>query len=76
MILVHRTSPGDGPFWVNPDRIVEMTANPETCLHMDSGNSKVVLESPEAVIERIVEFRRRALVAPPVVAERRAADEG
>jgi flagellar protein FlbD len=51
------------PFYLNPDLIEHMEATPDTVISLTTGQKFVVVEPPEAVIERIIEFRRR--LAPP-----------
>ncbi len=52
-------------FWVNQDQIVFMERSPETILTLGDGKKLTVKETPEEVVEKVLEFRRRA--APPVV---------
>lgn len=50
--------------WVNQDRIVFLERTPETVLSLDDGKKLTVKESPEEVVEKVLQFRR--LAAPPV----------
>ena len=57
MIVVTRL---DGKkYWVNPHQIESMECNPDLTLTLLSGKKVVVKESPEEVIDKIVEYRRR-----------------
>lgn len=52
-------------FWVNQDHIQFLERTPETVLSLSDGKKVTVKETPEDVIQRVVEFRR--LLAPPVL---------
>ena len=52
-------------FWVNQDHIQFLERTPETVLSLADGKKVTVKETPEDVIQRVVEFRR--LLAPPVM---------
>jgi flagellar protein FlbD len=46
-------------YWLNPHQIELIECNPDVTLVMLSGKHLVVLEKPEEVIDRIIEYRRR-----------------
>jgi flagellar protein FlbD len=46
-------------YWLNPHQIELIESNPDVTLVMLSGKHLVVLEKPEEIIDRIVEYRRR-----------------
>ena len=57
MIVVTRL---DGKrYWVNPHQIESMESNPDLTLTLLSGKKVVVRESPEEIVDKIVEYRRR-----------------
>jgi flagellar protein FlbD len=45
-------------YWINPHQIESMERNPDLTLTMLSGKHVIVTESPETVIERIIEYRK------------------
>ena len=47
-------------FYLNPDLIQEMESTPDTVLTLTSGTRLVVMESPDAIIDSIVEYRKRS----------------
>ncbi len=47
-------------YWINPHQIEAIETNPDVTLIMLSGKHVVVRESPEDVIDRIVEYRRQS----------------
>ena len=47
------------PLFVNPDLIQHIEATPDTVVTLTSGNNFMVRETPEAIIDRIVQYRRR-----------------
>ncbi|MBO5137713.1 MAG: flagellar FlbD family protein [Spirochaetaceae bacterium] len=46
-------------YWLNPHQIESIECNPDVTLCMLSGKFIVVKDSPEEIITRIVEYRRR-----------------
>jgi flagellar protein FlbD len=54
-------------FWVNQDHIEFIERTPETVLSFSDGKKVTVKESAEDLIEKVIEFRRRAV---PVVVEK------
>jgi flagellar protein FlbD len=61
MILLTRLN--GAPFAVNADLIERVEQTPDTVVTMVDGRKHVVTESPNQVIDRIVEFRATILVA-------------
>ncbi|MBD7957431.1 flagellar FlbD family protein [Microbacterium sp. Sa4CUA7] len=49
------------PFAVNPDLIERIQVTPDTTLVMVDGATFVVVETMEAVIDRIVDYRARVI---------------
>ena len=45
--------------FINPDLIGNMECNPHTVLHMTSGETIVVKETSDQVVDKIVEYKRR-----------------
>ena len=64
MIPVSRLN--NEPFYVNPDCIEFIEETPDTVISLESGRKIVVTESADAVIERIVAYRRKILEGIPV----------
>jgi len=63
------------PFLLNSDLIEHVEFTPDTVISLTSGQKFVVLESPDDVVSRVIEFRRAicdALVAGPYREERPA----
>lgn len=54
-------------FWVNQDHIEFIERTPETVLSLADGKKITVKESADELIEKVIEFRRRAV---PVVVEK------
>jgi uncharacterized protein YlzI (FlbEa/FlbD family) len=56
MIVLHRLTHPDQPFYLNPDLIHAVEATPDTVISL--GATKVlVIESPEEVVQRVREWR-------------------
>lgn len=59
MIRVHRLK-GD-PFVVNADLIETVEATPDTVLRLVDGRRAIVAESPDEIVDLVVEFRASVL---------------
>lgn len=46
-------------YWINPHQIESIESNPDVTLSMLSGKHVVVKESPNVILDRIVEYRCR-----------------
>ena len=46
-------------YWINPHQIESIECNPAVTLTMLSGKHVVVKNSPEEILDKIVEYRRR-----------------
>ena len=46
-------------YWVNPHQIESMEQSPDLTLTLLSGTTVVVKETPEQIIERIVDYRKQ-----------------
>ncbi len=46
-------------YWINPHQIESIEANPDVTLNMLSGRHVIVRETPEVILDRIVEYRKR-----------------
>jgi flagellar protein FlbD len=57
MIEVHRLN--GTRYWINPHQIETITVNPDVTLTMLSGKAVVVKDKPEAVIQKIIAYRRQ-----------------
>jgi len=56
--MIEVTKLSGGTFWLNPHQIEYIERNPDTSIAMLSGKRVIVRESVEAVIGKIVEYRR------------------
>jgi flagellar protein FlbD len=57
MIELHRLNKKS--FYLNHRLIETIEANPDTTIHLMNGQSIVVLESPQEVQNKIIEFERK-----------------
>jgi len=62
--MIHLTRLNHLPLVLNADLIECIEVTPDTVISLTTGQKLVVLESPEEVVRRVVEFRR-AICAPP-----------
>ncbi len=46
-------------YWINPHQIESMEKNPDLTLTLLSGKKVVVADSPDQVVQKIIEYRRR-----------------
>lgn len=56
--MIRLTRINHTPLVLNSDLIEYVEVTPDTVISLTNGRKFVVLESPEEVIERVVEFRR------------------
>lgn len=59
--MIQLTRLNNQPLVVNSDLIKLIEKAPDTVLTLVSGEKLVVLESPEDVVEKVIEFRRMIL---------------
>jgi flagellar protein FlbD len=64
--MIKLTRLNGSEFWVNQDHIQFLERTPETVVSLLDGKKITVQGSPEELIEKVIEFRRRAV---PVVVE-------
>lgn len=62
------------PVVLNSDLIEHIETTPDTVVSLTNGHKILVLDSPDEIIERVVQFRR-AVIAQPFSVARRAAGE-
>jgi len=62
--MIHLTRINQTPVILNPDLIENIQSTPDTVITLTSGRNYLVLEPPEEVIDKIVEFRQRILARP------------
>jgi flagellar protein FlbD len=78
MIPLHRLTRPDHDFYLNPDLIQIVEANPDTVISLTNGSRFLVAESPAEVARLVAEWRAdvltRALTAPVVANHPRVGD--
>lgn len=57
MIPLHRLGHQAQVFYLNPDLVVTVEANPDTVVSLTTGTKIVVAESPDVVVGRIRDYR-------------------
>jgi flagellar protein FlbD len=55
------------PLVLNADLIEHVEATPDTVITLTNGQKFIVLEVPETVIARVVDFRRSILASPDLL---------
>ncbi|MGD0196469.1 MAG: flagellar FlbD family protein [Solirubrobacteraceae bacterium] len=61
MIVLHRLGHQAEPFYLSPEMIVTVEANPDTVVTLTTGAKVIVHESPEVVVKRIRRARAEVL---------------
>jgi len=61
--MVHVTRLNGSRLVINPDLIERLEAHPDTVVHLVSGEAYIVKEPMTSVIEAIVDFRGRVILA-------------
>ncbi|MDR3284347.1 MAG: flagellar FlbD family protein [Treponema sp.] len=46
-------------YWINPHQIESISANPDVTLTMLSGKAVVIRETPEEIVQRIIDYRKK-----------------
>ncbi|HAO30243.1 MAG TPA: flagellar protein FlbD [Treponema sp.] len=46
-------------YWINPHQIESMEEKPDLTISLLSGNQIVVKDTPEEIIQKVVDYRRR-----------------
>lgn len=46
-------------YWLNPHQIETIECNPDVTIKLLSGNTLIVKETPETIIQRIIEYRKK-----------------
>jgi flagellar protein FlbD len=62
MILVHKLGHGGERFYLAPDLIVTVEANPDTVITLTTGAKVLVVESPQEIVELVRASRVGVLV--------------
>jgi flagellar protein FlbD len=65
--MIHLTRLNRTPLFLNSDLIEHLQSTPDTVITLTSGHNFMVLESPEEIISRIVQYRRRITSQLPTV---------
>ena len=65
--MIHLTRLNRTPLFLNSDLIEHLQSTPDTVITLTSGHNFMVLESPEEIISRIVQYRRRITLELPAV---------
>lgn len=55
--MIELTALSGKKFWLNPDHFEKIEKTPDTVLFLTNGHSFRVLENPEKIIEKIIDFR-------------------
>lgn len=71
--MIHLTRINRVPLVLNADLIEHVEATPDTVISLTTGQKILVLESPDQIVDRVVQFRRSVLGVPAIV-NRNASD--
>jgi flagellar protein FlbD len=62
MIVLHRLGHQAEPFYLSPEMIMTVEANPDTVVTLTTGAKIIVHESPQVVVDRVRRFRAEVLI--------------
>jgi flagellar protein FlbD len=62
--MIYLTRINQTPLILNPDLIENIQSTPDTVITLTSGRTYLVLEPPDEIIDKIVDFRRRVTGVP------------
>ena len=71
--MINLTRINHQPLVLNSDLIEHIERTPDTVVSLTNGLKLLVLESPDEIVEKIVEFRR-AILAPASTLKRNSAE--
>lgn len=57
--MIELTKLNGAKYWLNPHQIETIECNPDVTIKLLSGNSLIVKESIDEILDKIVEYRRR-----------------
>lgn len=63
--MIKLTKINGSVIYINPDLINNFECNPNTIIHMTTGEKLIVKENPEEIVNIIVEFKRRIFKDKP-----------
>lgn len=72
--MINLTKINRTPIILNSDLIEFVESTPDTVITLTSSQKILVLEKPDEIIERVIEFRRAIAAQPYVVSRRPATD--
>ncbi len=61
MIALHRLGHQAEEFWLNPDLIVTVEANPDTVVTLTTGTKIIVAEPAQRVVDKVAQYRAAVL---------------
>ena len=72
--MIHLTRINRAPIVLNCELIEQIEATPDTVITVTSGRNYIVLETPDEVIRRTIDYRRQAARGPRILST--GADHG
>ncbi len=65
--MIHLTRINRVPLVLNSDLIEHVEATPDTVISLTTGQKILVLESPDQIVDRVIQFRRSVLGVPAIL---------
>lgn len=65
--MIRLTALNNKEFYLNCDLIEKLEVTPDTVITTTNGKKFVVIESPEVIIQRIIDFRRQYMASYPEI---------
>jgi flagellar protein FlbD len=65
--MIMLTALNNKEFYINPDLIEKLEVTPDTIVTLTTAKKFVVKETPDVIINRIIEFRRKIISSLPEV---------
>jgi flagellar protein FlbD len=65
--MIQRTRLGGDPFVLNAELIKYVESCPDTYVTLTTGERVVVVEPPDEVVRRAIEYQQHKLMIPPVM---------
>ena len=67
--MIYLTKINGEPIMVNADLIETVTTTPDTVIQLTNGKTIILLESPDEIRRKVIEFRREILAGPQLLTQ-------
>lgn len=73
--MIKVTNINGNPYYLNSELIEIIESIPDTLITLRDGKKQYVRETPEEVVKKIIEFKKRIFVDLPLISNKSVADD-